>query len=229
MAHKKLSKQLLQPRVVQWLLTGLVSFIIRFIYVTNRVTKIFPDATLPYVRGEKPAIFCFWHGRMIFHPFVKPPGKKMFVLISNHNDGALITTTMRWFGIGSVRGSRKKGGAHALRELFKVTEAGDNISITPDGPRGPFQEAAEGAAYVASKAGYPLVPISFSASRYWRFKSWDRFLLPKPFGRAIFVTASPIYVTADADEATLKTTTAVLQAELVRITNEADQHCGIAA
>ena len=150
----------------------------------------------------------------------------MYVLISHHNDGAIITAVMKWFGIDSVRGSKKLGSTAALRNLLDITERGGNISITPDGPRGPFQKAAQGAAYVAAKTGYPLLPVTFSASRYWRFRSWDKFMLPKPFGRVQFVASIPQTVRAE-DEATLAAATATLEQTMAKITVEADRLCGV--
>jgi lysophospholipid acyltransferase (LPLAT)-like uncharacterized protein len=216
------AKKLLKKKPVIWVISILLSLIVRAIYFLNRVRYVFPPETLPYAYGEKPAIFCFWHGRMIMHPFINPPGRRMHVLISQHRDGVLISTIMRCFGIHTVSGSRSKDAAKALRNLLAVTARGQNIAITPDGPRGPFQKAAPGAAYIASKTGYPMFAISFSATRHKRLRSWDQFMLPKPFGRITFVAAEPIFVPADADEQTLAATTRQLEDTLTRITHEAD-------
>ncbi len=228
MKKPPLKKRLLHSRGVHFVLSFLASMLMRAIYATNRVSFEFAAETLPYVSGEKPAVFCFWHGRMIMHPFVKPRGRSMSVLISHHNDGALITAVMKWFGIGSVRGSKKLGSTKALRDMLGVTEAGGNIAITPDGPRGPFQKAAEGAAYVAAKTGYPLLPVTFSASRHWRFNSWDRFMVPKPFGHITFVAETLLTVTGD-DDATITAATDALEDALATITAEADEICGVAS
>lgn len=228
MKKPSLKKRILNSRAVHFVLSFLASLLMRVLYATNRVGFEFDESTLPYLSGEQPAVFCFWHGRMIMHPFVKPRGRTMSVLISHHNDGALITATMEWFGIGSVRGSKKLGSTKALLDMLAVTERGGNISITPDGPRGPFQKAAQGAAYVAAKTGYPLLPITFSASRHWRFKSWDRFMVPKPFGRIRFVT-HPLITAVGDDEASITATTAALEQALASITAEADHLCGVAS
>ena len=221
MARKSLRKRLLNARGVHLFSAFVFSLLLRIIYMTCRVEKHMPSSVQPYIDGELPAVFCFWHGRMIMHPFVKPPGRSMSVLISHHNDGALITAVMRWFGIGSVRGSKKMGGTRALRNLLKVTQEGGNIAITPDGPRGPFQKAAPGATYVAAKTGYPLLPVTFSASRSIRFRSWDRFMLPKPFSRIAFVAAAALLVPNENEE-TLTQATAQLETSLVQITQAAD-------
>ena len=227
MARRSIKKRLLNTRAIHGCFSLIASILMRLIYLSCRVEKRIPETLAQYVSGNEPAIFCFWHGRMIMQPFVKPPGRPMMVLISHHNDGALITATMRRFRIDSVRGSKKLGGAQALRTLFTITQARGNIAITPDGPRGPFQQAASGAAYVAAKTGYPLIPVTFSARRHWRFRSWDKFMLPKFFTRVLFVVGMPMTVSSD-DTKTLQKATADLQEALVRLTIEADQACGVA-
>lgn len=224
MYRPPLRKRLLNSRAAHVIVSLLMSLIMRMIYASCRVTRSIAEDAEPYMRGEKNAVFCFWHGRLIMQPFIKPPGHNMRVLISHHNDGALITATIAWFGVGSVRGSRKLGGPQALRTLLELTAQGDNIAITPDGPRGPFQKAAPGAAFVAANTHYPLVPIAFSSTRHWRFNSWDRFLLPKPFSRIHYAVGAPIHV---AENANTDATSALLESALIAITDEADRHCGV--
>ena len=228
MARRPFKKRWLNSPIFHVLVPVLVSLLVRLIYYTARIKKYIPANATPYMNGEKPAIFCFWHGRLIMQLMMKPKGRPMFVLSSHHNDGALIASTMRWFGIDNVRGSSNLGSAKALRALFKVTEAGGNISFTPDGPRGPFQQAAPGAAFVAAKTNYPLVPITFSATRHKRLRSWDKFMIPFLFSRMVFVVGEPIHVAGDEDTS-IRAATDLLQNNLSRITAEADVICGVTA
>lgn len=228
MARTSLKKRLLNSPAAVWMIAWLLWLVVRLIYATQRVQKEFHEASLPVLRGEQPAILCFWHGRMIFQPMLNP-SRPMYVLISRHRDGMMISSIMRCFGIRTVTGSSSRGAANAIRTMKEIAANGGNISITPDGPRGPFQRAAEGAAYLASKTGYPIVAVTFSASRHWRLKSWDRFLMPKPFGRVQFKTAPPMHIAADADDATIARATAELEAQLTAITAAADEACGVAA
>lgn len=229
MAAKKrpLKKRILSSRPAHFLLSLIVSTAMRVVYYTSRVQKHFPPEIEVYANGKKPALFCFWHGRLIMQAFVKPPRRSMSVLISQHNDGALITAVMRWFGIGSVRGSNSRGGQKGVRRLLAISERGGNLCITPDGPRGPFQKAAGGAAYVAMKTGYPVIAIAFSTTRHSRLRSWDKFMVPKPFGRMVFVASTPFQV-ADSDDAdALQVATAQLETVLNQVTAEADRLCGV--
>lgn len=225
-ATTSLKKRIASASLVHFFGTLVFSLLLRIVFLTSRVQYQFSEKALPYLSGAQPAIFCFWHGRMIMHPFVKPRGRRMYVLISHHNDGALITRTMRWFGIDSVRIARKRRGVTAMRELFAVTERGDNIAITPDGPRGPFQQAADGAAYVAMKTGYAIIPVTFSARRYWRLRSWDRFMIPKFFTRIVFIAVDPM-ILSDEGDAALQTATATLETCLTDITAQADGMLGV--
>ncbi len=224
-----LRKRVVNRVFVQWLLSHLVALLMRFVYLTSRIERQPTEAALPYMHGEKPAIFCFWHGRMIMQCFIKPPHHKMVVMISQHNDGALITAIMRRFRIGAARGSSKRGGREAVRAMLDIASRGDNLCFTPDGPRGPNQVAAPGAAFTAMKTGYMLVPVSFSATRHWRNHSWDRFMIPKPFGRIHYRIGDPITVAPDSDAEALAAASAHLTAALNHLTAEADAACGVAA
>lgn len=139
----------------------------------------------------------------------------MHVLISHHRDGELIAKVIKHFDIEAVRGSSSRGAREALRNMIKLINAGDNISITPDGPRGPALVAQEGAATLARLANRPLLPVTFSATRCWRLSSWDRFMIPKPFSTIVVKVGEPL----------TSLDTAMLQASLVQLTQEADAQC----
>ena len=190
----KLSKRILKHPRTQSILSWLLSLYIRFVYHTNiKIRRVHPDA-MPYMRGKENGIFAFWHGRMMLLPKFEPPRRKMHVLISFHRDGMLISQVIGHFGVATINGSSSKGGAVAIKEMLRALKRGDNISITPDGPRGPVQVAAPGIAIVARMSKKAVLPVTFYASRHVRFKSWDRFMLALPFGRIVFFVGAPIFV-----------------------------------
>ena len=90
----------------------------------------------------------------------------MHVLVSRHQDGRLIGDMMRGFGLDLVHGSssskgaEQKGGASGLRALLAALAAGDQVVITPDGPRGPRRQVARGVAQLAALAGVPVLPVA---------------------------------------------------------------------
>lgn len=192
---KRVLKHDYTQRAVAWLLAQYIYFV----YLTSRKRCIVDDDAIPYLQGERNAIFAFWHGRMMICPCFEPPKRKMHVLISLHRDGILISRVIAHFGEATIAGSSSKGGtdkggAAALKEIMRVLKNGDNVSITPDGPRGPVQEAQMGVIAAARLSGKPILPVTFSSTRRRHLKSWDRFMLALPFGRIAFCVGKPILV-----------------------------------
>lgn len=138
----------------------------------------------------------FWHCHlllMVFGYFQRP----ICVMISRHRDGELIARTMRRFGVDSSRGSSSRGGPAALKELIDFAAYRGSIAITPDGPRGPRCVAAAGVVRAAQSTRLPLMPVAFISERKKLLRSWDRFEIPLPFSRAMFVYGEQIHVPSD--------------------------------
>jgi len=193
-------KRLLKAPGTQKALSWLLAMFIRLVFVTSRKTYVIDDAAQPYMQGKDNALFAFWHGRMMLLPAFDLPGRKMRVLISTHRDGLLISRVISHFGEATISGSSSKGGAGAVKEILRALKAGDNISITPDGPRGPLQIAEMGVVTIAKLAGKPIVPVTFSSTRHKRLKSWDRFMVALPFSRIVFCVGAPILVSKETDK-----------------------------
>ena len=224
---KRWSKKLVHHRLTQSCVAALIAAYIRLVWRTSAREIHLDAAAAPYVYGGRSAIFCFWHGRLLMQACMIPKGRQMQVLISHHRDGRLIADTVARFGIKTVHGSTSKGARAALKKLMDALAAGVNIGITPDGPRGPFQQAQGGAAQLARLANAPLLPASYSASRHKRMGSWDRFMLPYPFCKLVFCIGAPIYVKDAAGKATVEEATQTLQASLTMLTQQADAFAGV--
>ncbi|HEY6009710.1 MAG TPA: lysophospholipid acyltransferase family protein [Geobacteraceae bacterium] len=172
-------------------LTRVLYLIIRLLRLTMRIEVRGGEILADFARRSEGYIGVFWHGRLLMIPFAYP-GRRMHVLIGTHRDGQLIADIVGLFGFGLVRGSSSKGGQEALREMVRLLADDIDLAITPDGPRGPSEVAKPGVAQVARLSGKAVVPVGFSATRAWRFASWDRFLVPKPFSRGVFVVGEPL-------------------------------------
>lgn len=136
-------------------------------------------------------ILAFWHDQLLL--MVKGyRGKGAKVLISSSKDGELISRTMRYFSIGAVRGSSNRGGRAAFKALVELSQEPFDLVFTPDGPKGPRHCIKEGVVQLARISGRPVVPGAFACSRGHRFQSWDRFLLPYPWGKAVYVYGEPL-------------------------------------
>ncbi len=179
---------------------GVAAFLIRCIGVTLRVRVADPDGIL----ASPPAgaiLFAFWHNRILMMPYLYNkllPGRKLAVMISNSRDGQFITEVAGRFGIAGTRGSSSRGGGTALRQMARMLESGESdVAITPDGPRGPVYRVQSGVVKLALQTGMPVVPVRCEYDSCWRMKSWDRFIIPKPFSRCHLVVGPARTVNSD--------------------------------
>ena len=162
-----------------------------------------PHDVVGFVRNQ-PVIFAIWHNRLLMLPRVFDPcfpTRQSFGLISASRDGDLIATFIERSGYGTIRGSSSRKGMLALRQLVDTLAAGSNVLLTPDGPRGPVYQASQGVIFLAQKSGAPIVPIHMEYSSCWRLKSWDRFVVPRPFAKLRAIFGSPVRIAPVNDPA----------------------------
>src|SRR5258705_5879704 len=151
--------------------------------------------------GQVP-IYTFWHNRVFLATYFWQK-RRIVVMTSQSFDGEYIARFIQRFGYGAARGSSTRGAVGAIIEMTRLMRAGLPTAFTIDGPKGPRYVAKMGAVLLAKKTGQPILPFTISA-RHWEAKrSWDGFQVPLPFSRARVVIASPIYVSAEADDALL--------------------------
>ena len=164
---------------VRWIVRAGTA-LIRLLGMTWRMRPV-NDADLVARRASgQRVIFTLWHGELL--PLLwHHRGEGIAVVISEHRDGEIIAQIAERLGYTTVRGSSSRGGGRALIGLMRAIEAGHDGAVTPDGPRGPAHVFAPGAGIASQRTGTPLAMIRATATRAWRLKSWDRFLVPKPF------------------------------------------------
>ena len=145
-----------------------------------------PEDLLNYTRRDEPVALVLWHNRLflsseIFRRF--RTGRPAYALVSASQDGAWLAAFFSLVGMRAVRGSSSRLGREAANALVEVLRAGHDIGVTPDGPRGPCYDFKAGALIVTRRTRTPLLLIGAEFESAWRFRSWDRFYLPKPFSR----------------------------------------------
>jgi lysophospholipid acyltransferase (LPLAT)-like uncharacterized protein len=138
----------------------------------------------------------FWHSRLGLAPASWPLDRAQPTkgLISLSADGEFFAKAVARLGIPAVRGSSAnkdkakaaKGGSQALRDGLKQLKVG-GLAITPDGPRGPAKVMAEGLPLMAKMSKAPALFIGISCSPAIRLDSWDRGVVPMPFGKGAIV------------------------------------------
>ncbi len=143
----------------------------------------------------KSFVFVLWHGTLgalvRYHRALD-----IVVLISEHRDGEIIARMVHAWGFRTIRGSTSRGAGRALLGMIRELEAGSIVAVTPDGPRGPARRFQPGALVAAQRAGVPIVPITMHVDRAWRLRSWDGFMIPKPFARITINYGDPERVQA---------------------------------
>lgn len=170
------------------ILPYILYYLVRVIYLTNKKVYHHPKD------DGKPIIICMWHGDLlsqIYNYFTFRKDGNVKAMISHNKDGEIIAKLAANFRIGAVRGSTSKGAAKALISAIKELKEGNDLAITPDGPRGPRYSVADGIIAIAQKTDSKIVCFNTVPSKYWQFNSWDKFVLPKPFGRIDFYISEP--------------------------------------
>ncbi|RXJ87722.1 lysophospholipid acyltransferase family protein [Arcobacter sp. CECT 8985] len=183
-------KKRIKTFIAEKLIPFIMQLIVRFIYLTNK--KVYHHAKID---PQEPLIVAFWHGELLMQPFNYQklrPNSLVKAIISQHKDGEAITRTVEYLGIGSIRGSSSKGGAKALISTIKELKAKNDVAITPDGPRGPRFSVADGIVAIAKKSNCRIAIFNCKPTKYWQMKSWDKFVVPKPFGTLEFFIQEPL-------------------------------------
>lgn len=157
---------------------------------TWRVRERNAEAWRALHRAGKPQIVAFWHGEILGSAwFFRDQG--ITTMVSEHSDGEIIARLVALWGIDSVRGSTSRGAGRALLQMIRLLEEGKGFAITPDGPRGPAGVPQSGALLASKRSGTPIFPVRITASRAWHMRSWDRFMVPKPFAKVTVTFGEP--------------------------------------
>lgn len=223
----KLSKRILKSSFTQNVISWLGAMYIRIVKLTSRWQTVGEEHPRQFWDQKKPFIACFWHGRILMMPFSWDyKASAINMLISNHGDGIIISKVVAYMNIVTVGGSSSKGGTEALRQMIRCLKKGECVGITPDGPRGPRMRASMGIVTLAKMTGHPIIPLTHSVRDGKLAKSWDRFLIGRPFSRGVYVWGEPIFVPKKATEEELEACRKKVEDGLNWCTAEADRLCG---
>ena len=175
-------------KITGWRARWLIAFGFRLLQIWARTLRYEIDDRAGVI--GKPVnenyIGALWHNRLLIFPFVLRrffSNRRGAALISASRDGELLADAIKRFSFDVVRGSSSRLGASAILQLTDVLASGRDVVITPDGPRGPAYELGPGIIFLAQKSRAPVVPVNMEYSSCWRLKSWDRFILPRPFSK----------------------------------------------
>ena len=182
-----------KERARWWIIDHLGRPIVRLWIRTNRLNVLGEDAYLRVRAAGRPVVHVIWHGKIFLVPwFFRKRG--IMPLVSPSHDGEIPARLMDGWGYKVLRGSGSHFVRNVWREMIRELEAGGEMIIIPDGPRGPDRTFKLGAVKLATETGAVLVPFSFTATRRKILRSWDRFLMPLPFGRITAAYGEPVEI-----------------------------------
>ena len=137
-------------------------------------------------RQGEPILFVLWHNRLFIAAEITRryrAGHPIYGMVSASRDGAWLAAFFSACGMRAVRGSSSRLGREAVKDVVEQLRSGNDVGITPDGPRGPAYEMKPGAVIVARRAQATVLLVGMDYEASWRLPSWDGFHIPKPFSR----------------------------------------------
>ncbi len=151
------------------------------------------------IAETRSCILMLWHNRLSIVAEVLNTHAPQFLyaaFISKSRDGEPLAHLANSYKIGrAIRVSH-----HAKYQALKLVinnlkTIKEVILFTPDGPRGPVYKVKPGIALAARETEAPIIPWTWITDRSWKLKTWDGFLLPKPFSRIKVIFGTPVYLT----------------------------------
>ena len=158
--------------------------LIQLLGMTLRYEDCAEPGVVPGYLIPGPVVFAFWHRSLLACAY-RFRGLDIAILISRSFDGELIARTVELLGFIAIRASSSRGGPSGLRQMERAYSNGHRCALTADGPRGPAFVAKPGTAQLAQLVGAWVGTFYVLPLRAWELRSWDRFLIPKPFSRVI--------------------------------------------
>jgi len=217
----------LKQRLALALLPLLGALLIRALGATLRYEEIGEPGTHADDNPQT-RVYCMWHRSLlsVAYHFRK---RKIAILISPSFDGELIARTIRSVGYTPVRGSSSRGGAVGLLGMQRVLDATDEsrcnyAAFTSDGPRGPLYRAKPGGVKLAQQTGGGVGIFYAAPVRAWELRSWDRFLIPKPFSTIVVGWHKPVPVSTEDDDSSRETARQAIETALESTRNAVEQH-----
>ncbi len=188
-------RNLLNNDWLAWLAGALLNAYGQLVLLTCRIRVCVDPATEALLGQRQPVIFALWHCHVFFMPLLRVHTRQpVAVLLSAHRDARIVGVAARMRGVELVAGSSTRGGARAFLKLLQLLRAGRHVCITPDGPKGPARRVKPGVVHLAQRSGCAVVPMGLALTCRRQLRSWDRSVLPLPFGRVVITLGEPLWV-----------------------------------
>ncbi len=205
----------------------LIAKYLQFVYMTNR-WEIKNLEILYKIQENGAFIPIMWHNRIAMPIFAWKNHKSLLtILVSGHKDGILLSKTLANLGTNSIYIPPKTSSVGATKKMVELLKSGKPIAITPDGPRGPRFIMKNGAIIASKLSKAPILLVTYSVSRRKIINSWDRFILPLPFGKGIIAFSAVEQLPINSDANDIIKYQSFLENELNEFTDKIDQDLGL--
>lgn len=201
----------------------------RFVEATSRIDgSAAKEIDARRRRGER-IVLLMLHQDVFVAPWYLR-GLEVCGLASRGDAGDIIDSVMRSLGHTNVRGGSSERASRrrtlsAVRELIRYgrshAERGFVIAITPDGSQGPAGACKPGFGLVALETGASIWCIEIHSKPSITLGTWDRTMIPLPFGRTWATLEGPIEIPADANAKVLEDVRLRAERALHRLHGEA--------
>ena len=192
----------MNKRIKITLISFFGQWLFQILFKLNKIEVKGEENLINLINSGRPIMVCVWHGRLVFPSwYLRLKTTNVHAIASRHTDAEIMARILRRWGYGLIRGSTRKGGKAVVQKMADVFKNAGIIAVTNDGPKGPPRIAKAGSTGLALKNNVQIITITGSATKFWQIKSWDRSMLPKPFGTIHIIVSSPLDISEKPDTA----------------------------
>jgi len=195
----KIKKKIIKNYFVQQFLALITALYIKLVRITSLLIVKNIKSPQYYWKDNKPFILAFWHSQLMMISYCWKSNTKINILASGHSDGRFGAIVGQYFKLNNIPTSSNEKSI-SLKPIFTLLKNSNYIGITPDGPRGPKQKVSDGIIKISKATQVPIIPVGFSSSKFKTLKSWDSFLITKPFSKCVFVWGESITIPKNCTE-----------------------------
>jgi len=171
-------------------------YYIKFVYKTSKIISLGQYTLLQSKNSEK-FIIVFWHGdSYCLYPYLS--GQGLYVITTINGRGNYINLICNHFGYKTIRVPDASEGGNFLFKIRRQINGPscDNLSITLDGPLGPYHQPKSFPFITAVLTKRRLLPLTINCKRKIQLKGrWDKFTIPLPFNQIQLKVYDPLEVT----------------------------------
>lgn len=223
-------KKFLRKNIIIDIVSFILFLLVKLIQLLSWTTYVNKKSLVNYLEMGKPVIIVFWHSRAMLVTKVWPRKFPVYGIFSTHSDGRMIGKIYNWLGIKNILTSSKStvSAKEVVFKFLKLLKSGVSAGLTPDGPLGPAQTITTDSIFLFAKSsGAPIVPLYVSANRVKFFKSWDRFMLVKPFSKSVVEVGDFVFVNKNATNDDIQNIKKNLEKVMRDKTKELDEKMGV--